>query len=656
LARPAVPTAFRDTPASTVPTRRVARLLQWTSRPAGAIVVATLLLVAGGLLAYVPGIRNADLALLDARFALLARVAPLPAPDSIAIVGIDEPSLATLDEPLGLALRPLAEAITAVASARPRAIGLDVVLPDRSYESMTPGAERALVAALIAARRVAPVVAGITTRDDGRVREIVPALLAAAGASGLTLLPVDEDGRVRRFDDRLGERGETVPTLAGEIARLSGVPVERGTLQYALGDGYDYVPLRRLIDWGRNGATRELESAFARKIVLFGAVLPFEDRFAQPVPLARWDRVRDVPGVLVHAQALRTLEAGAIVRPSPWPVGALLLVAAVGLWFVPGWPRRIGALCAFIAITFVASVWLLRAGIELPLGASLRVAITATALRSALEAWQARVERARLRTQFGGYVSPAVLRAILDGRLDDDARRGRRTLAFLFADIRGFVELSASRTPEAVLTLLNRYYSAMTPVLHAHGGTIDNFRGDGVIADLRRAEPPREARAPRGAGRSRHAAPAGRAQWRAGPRRGAADRDRRVDRLLRCGRRQRRVARPVQLHGARRRCQRRSASAGSREEQRLSGGRHRRARRRRRRGARLDAARPLPDPRLRRARGARLAAGEVNIPHQTSRGLAPRHRMDALVLASTGDPTSPAAHPSQRARKTKEMP
>ena len=482
MARPAVPTAFRDTPASTVPTRRVARLLQWTSRPAGAIVVATLLLVAGGLLAYVPGIRNADLALLDARFALLARVAPLPAPDSIAIVGIDEPSLATLDEPLGLALRPLAEAITAVASARPRAIGLDVVLPDRSYESMTPGAERALVAALIAARRVAPVVAGITTRDDGRVREIVPALLAAAGASGLTLLPVDEDGRVRRFDDRLGERGETVPTLAGEIARLSGVPVERGTLQYALGDGYDYVPLRRLIDWGRNGATRELESAFARKIVLFGAVLPFEDRFAQPVPLARWDRVRDVPGVLVHAQALRTLEAGAIVRPAPWPVAALLLVAAVGLWFVPGWPRRIGALCAFIAITFVASVWLLRAGIELPLGASLRVAITATALRSALEAWQARVERARLRTQFGGYVSPAVLRAILDGRLDDDARRGRRTLAFLFADIRGFVELSASRTPEAVLTLLNRYYSAMTPVLHAHGGTIDNFRGDGVMA------------------------------------------------------------------------------------------------------------------------------------------------------------------------------
>jgi class 3 adenylate cyclase len=75
-----------------------------------------------------------------------------------------------------------------------------------------------------------------------------------------------------------------------------------------------------------------------------------------------------------------------------------------------------------------------------------------------------------------------VLHAILDGRLDEDARRGRRMLAFLFADIRGFVEMSAHHSPEQVLALLNRYFGAMTPALHAHGGTIDNFRGDGVMA------------------------------------------------------------------------------------------------------------------------------------------------------------------------------
>ena len=55
-------------------------------------------------------------------------------------------------------------------------------------------------------------------------------------------------------------------------------------------------------------------------------------------------------------------------------------------------------------------------------------------------------------------------------------------LAFLFADVRGFVSLTAQYPPEGVLALLNRYYDAVTPAIHAHGGTIDNFRGDGLMA------------------------------------------------------------------------------------------------------------------------------------------------------------------------------
>jgi class 3 adenylate cyclase/CHASE2 domain-containing sensor protein len=477
LARPA---AFDASPAE-ASSPRVARLLAWTTRPFGAAVIAVALIATGALLSLVPGMKSADLALLDAKYALLARYAPIAAQEQIAIVGVDEPSLAALDTPLSLMLRPLAEALTAIAATGPRVVGLDVILPDRSYEALAPGATRALVTALIAARRSVPVVVGITSREDGSVRPVVPALLSAAAASGFALLPVDADGRVRRIDDRLGVAGERVPTFVGELARTLGVPFERGAIQYALGDGYDYVPLWRVLEWARTGGTRELDAAFRGRIVLIGAVLPFEDRFAQPVPLARWDRVRDAPGVLVHAQALRTLEAGAIVHEVPLAVQTAMLVLAACLWFVPRWHRRIGALVVFAIVAFAVSTLLLRSGIELPLGASLRVALTAAALKSALEAWQVRQERARLRTQFGGYVSPAVLAAILEGRLDADSRRGRRTLAFLFADIRGFVALSAKAPPEAVLALLNRYFGAMIPVLHANGGTIDNFRGDGVM-------------------------------------------------------------------------------------------------------------------------------------------------------------------------------
>jgi class 3 adenylate cyclase/CHASE2 domain-containing sensor protein len=451
-------------------------------RPDGAIAVAVGLILVGAALAAVPALRNLDLALLDLKFALLATHAPLAAPDSIAVVGIDEPSLDALAEPQSLLLRPLASALAAIVAAKPRAIGLDIVLPDRSYDAFAPGSDMAMVSALLAARKDVPIIAGITTRDDGSVREIAPALRAAAGGTGLALLPVDRDGRVRRFDERLGVEDRPVPTLVGELARVLGLPVENGLIQYALGSGYDYVPLRQVLEWNANGDRSALERAFGGRIVLIGGVLPYEDRFAQPVRLARWDPVRDVPGVLVHAQVLRSLEAGAIVRTAGAAWQALLLTLAASLWFVPGWYRRVGALAAFALLSFAMSTLLLRYGTDLPLGASLRVALIAVALKSALEAWQVRQDRARLRAQFGGYVSPAVLDAILGGRLDDDARRGRRTLAFLFVDVRRFVELTSSHTPEDVLDLLNRYFGAMTPVLHSHGGTIDNFRGDGLMA------------------------------------------------------------------------------------------------------------------------------------------------------------------------------
>jgi adenylate cyclase len=149
---------------------------------------------------------------------------------------------------------------------------------------------------------------------------------------------------------------------------------------------------------------------------------------------------------------------------------------------VTTWRWRMVAVAAVCVGAFVGSAALLRAGIEWPLGSVVRAAVLATALRSAFDAWQVRRDRARLRSLFGGYVSPGVLASILDGTLDAADQRVPRTLAFLFADIRGFTALSAQTAPEDVLALLNRYFAAMTPVVHEHGGTVDGFRGDGLMA------------------------------------------------------------------------------------------------------------------------------------------------------------------------------
>lgn len=57
-----------------------------------------------------------------------------------------------------------------------------------------------------------------------------------------------------------------------------------------------------------------------------------------------------------------------------------------------------------------------------------------------------------------------------------------QTVTVLFADIRGFTRISEHAVPEQIVQLLNRYFSAMTDIIFAHGGTLDKYLGDGLMA------------------------------------------------------------------------------------------------------------------------------------------------------------------------------
>lgn len=57
-----------------------------------------------------------------------------------------------------------------------------------------------------------------------------------------------------------------------------------------------------------------------------------------------------------------------------------------------------------------------------------------------------------------------------------------QVITILFADIRGFTRISEHAPPDKIVGLLNRYFSAMTDIIFAHGGTLDKYLGDGLMA------------------------------------------------------------------------------------------------------------------------------------------------------------------------------
>lgn len=91
----------------------------------------------------------------------------------------------------------------------------------------------------------------------------------------------------------------------------------------------------------------------------------------------------------------------------------------------------------------------------------------------------------RIRRAFSRFVPEQMIDELASNDLQEKVSVGeKRDVAILFSDIRSFTSISEKNKPEVIVGFLNRYFTIMVNIIKKHGGTIDKFIGDAIMAEF----------------------------------------------------------------------------------------------------------------------------------------------------------------------------
>jgi len=223
-------------------------------------------------------------------------------------------------------------------------------------------------------------------------------------------------------------------------------------------------------------------SVFENKIVLIGATATIlQDWYYTPI-----DTNARTPGLEIHANAIQTILDGKFLEYQSAvgflvTTGIMLLVAVLAFLYLPIIAGAIVLIIEIALFPFYAQFSFNRGIIPdllWPVFAVFIAYLTVMAYRNFTEF----SEKRKIKNAFAHYVSPELVEQItLDPgvvALGGD----KRNISVLFLDIENFTGISENLKPQEVVTLINFYFDALSKLIMAHGGTVDKFEGDAIMA------------------------------------------------------------------------------------------------------------------------------------------------------------------------------
>ena len=410
----------------------------------------------------------------------------------ITLVGIDEPSFVQIGKQWPWPRRLHADLITQLNRAGAMVIALDVQLSEASNAED----DKLLADAIRVAGNVV-VASHMAYQEDKYVRQWIrldpnDVFKDAGASSGLANVTLESDLVVRRMPEGhdvfwreiLARMNKLQPGVIKEPASQDGKFIGYAGPDHTFPSVSYYQALR---------ADSELPpDVFRDQIVLVGRDVKASpdvgsaqaDVFA--TPFTSWTGWL-TPGPEIHANVLESALAGESKTPLgwAWSLALLLVTVVLGAWLMRRWrPFWSGGVALLLIVGIGAIDWWLfvHQHLWLPALAAMFSVVTVYAGLGGYAFLSERRQRRETRRAFSMYVSAEVVDEIMAHPEGLKLGGERRELTLLFTDLAGFTNFSEQMGPEQVAQLLNEHFSRATAIIKQHGGTVNRFIGDAIMA------------------------------------------------------------------------------------------------------------------------------------------------------------------------------